>query len=109
MNRKERVRQQLIKNRIKIQQENKLKNETYHLEKEAQKISNPGVTIKNPQRLPGAVIPVETELVEDTVVQYKYKGDFEFAKVSVNCLILLEKNQPHALKCKLKDGRLFAC
>lgn len=109
MNRKERVRQQLIKNRLKIQQENKLKNETYHLEKEAQKISNPNTTIKNPQRLPGLVIPVETELAEDTVVQYKYKGNFEFAKVLVNAMVILEKNQQRAIKCKLKDGRLFAC
>jgi hypothetical protein len=109
MNRKEKVRQKLIKNRLRLQQENKIKNETYFLSKETDKISNPSITIVKPQRVAGLIIPVETYLEENTVVKYKYQNKVEFAKIlpdSKSMMIVENQDQP-AIECKFKNGRLF--
>lgn len=109
MNRKEKVRQKLIKNRNRLQQENKIKNETYHLSKETDKISNRGVKIIRPQRVPGLVIPVETTLEPDTIVRYKYNDKLEVAKILTDIpgMILVEDNNQPAIECKFKNQRLI--
>lgn len=83
MERAKRVDAQMKKVRTKKIQEKKLKNESYHLHKEAEKLTNPLKPIRNSGHLIGEIIEIELDdhFEDDCVVSYKFGNWTRYARL----------------------------
>lgn len=102
------VKDKLFKIRKARMENKKIEKETFRLKRETDRISNKGFTIKNPIRVIGAFVPVETDIAQDTLVSYKYAGKQEYAKVLNNNTLLLidDPGEEYTIQCIFKNGRL---
>lgn len=102
------VKDKLFKIRKARMENKKMEKETFRLKRETDRISNKGFTIKNPIRVIGAFVPVETSIPQDTIVSYKYAGQQECAKVlNSNTLLLIDSpGEDYTVECVFKNGRL---
>lgn len=106
--RKEKVKQKLKKIREKRVQDKKYAKETYLLQIQAQRLSNRGSKIVTPPHVPGNILRILTDIPENTVVRYEYKGYINFANImSPEAMIILDPSVAMSFQdAKFRNSRM---
>lgn len=106
--RKEKVKQKLEKIRAKRIQDQKYAKETYLLQSQTRKLTNKGSKIITPQHTIGNVLRILTDIPENTVVRYEYRGYINFANImSSEAMVILDPSVVASYKdAKFRNSRM---